>query len=117
MPVKSPPDESVSEAAVEHGTRPTAKVETSPANSIYTCPMHPEVQQNHPGDCPKCGMALEPKTVTAGTDDGENAELRDMTTRFWTGAALALPVFVLAMAHLIPPLARQAWGGIKWAIA
>jgi Cu+-exporting ATPase len=71
--------------------------------------MHPEVQQDHPGDCPKCGMALEPKTVTAGTDDEENAELRDMTRRFWIGAALALPVFVLAMAHLIPALARQSW--------
>ena len=71
--------------------------------------MHPEVQQDHPGDCPKCGMTLEPKTVTAGTDDEENAELRDMTKRFWIGAALALPVFVLAMAHLIPALARQPW--------
>ena len=54
-------------------------------------------------------MALEPKTVTAGTDDEENAELRDMTRRFWIGAALTLPVFVLAMAHLIPALARQSW--------
>ena len=79
------------------------------ARTIYTCPMHPEVQQNHPGDCPKCGMALEPKTVTAGTDDEENTELHDMTRRFWIGAALTLPVFVLAMAHLIPALARQSW--------
>jgi Cu+-exporting ATPase len=71
--------------------------------------MHPEVQQNHPGECPKCGMTLEPKTVTAGTDDDENAELRDMTKRFWFGAALALPVFGLSMAHLIPAWARQAW--------
>ena len=54
-------------------------------------------------------MALEPKTVTAGTDDEENAELHDMTRRFWIGAALTLPVFVLAMAHLIPALARQSW--------
>jgi Cu+-exporting ATPase len=77
--------------------------------TIYTCPMHPEVQQDHPGDCPKCGMALEPKTVTAGTDDEENTELRDMRRRFWIGAALALPVFVLAMAHLIPALRQQPW--------
>jgi Cu+-exporting ATPase len=54
-------------------------------------------------------MTLEPKTVTAGTDDDENAELRDMTKRFWFGAALALPVFGLAMAHLIPALARESW--------
>jgi len=77
--------------------------------TIYTCPMHPEVQQEHPGDCPKCGMALELKTVTAGTDDEENAELHDMMKRFWISASLTLPVFVLAMAHLIPALASQSW--------
>jgi len=71
--------------------------------------MHPEVRQDHPGDCPKCGMTLEPVTATAGPDEGENAELHDMTQRFWIGAALALPVFVLAMAHLIPSLGRQPW--------
>jgi len=76
---------------------------------IYTCPMHPEVEQDHPGNCPKCGMVMEPKTVTAGTDDNENAELREMTRRFWIGAALTLPVFVLAMSHLIPALGRQPW--------
>jgi len=91
-------------------TPATAKHEEKPqGKAIYTCPMHPEVQQEHPGDCPKCGMTLEPKTVTAGTDDEGNAELRDMAKRFWIGAALTLPVFVLAMAHLIPALARQSW--------
>ena len=79
------------------------------AKTIYTCPMHPEVQQDHPGNCPKCGMALEPMTATASPVEGENAELHDMTRRFWIGAALTLPVFVLAMAHLIPALARQSW--------
>jgi len=107
MPVKLSTDEPGSK--VEHGSRSTAKVESSTANPIYTCPMHPEVQQDHPGECPKCGMTLEQKTVTAGTDDDENAELRDMTKRFWFGAALALPVFGLAMAHLIPALSRQSW--------
>jgi Cu+-exporting ATPase len=109
MLVKSPADTSLSEGAAEHGNRSTAKVKSSAANQIYTCPMHPEVQRDHPGQCPKCGMTLELKTVTAGTDDAENAELRDMTRRFWIGAALALPVLVLAMAHLIPALARQPW--------
>ena len=91
-------------------TPATAKHEEKPqGKAIYTCPMHPEVQQDHPGECPKCGMALEPKTVTAGTDDEGNAELRDMTRRFWIGAALTLPAFVLAMAHLIPALGRQPW--------
>jgi Cu+-exporting ATPase len=77
--------------------------------TLYTCPMHPEVQQDHPGDCPICGMPLEPMTVTAAADEEENAELRDMTRRLWIGAVLALPVFVLAMAHLIPPLGKQPW--------
>jgi Cu+-exporting ATPase len=91
-------------------TPATAKHEEKPeGKTIYTCPMHPEIQQDHRGDCPKCGMALEPKTVTAGMDDEENTELHGMTTRFWIGAALTLPVFVLAMAHLIPALARQSW--------
>jgi len=81
----------------------------SQGEAIYTCPMHPEVQQDHPGNCPKCGMALEPMTVTAGMDDEENVELRDMTRRFWIGAALTLPVFVLAMSHLMPALGRLAW--------
>src|SRR3989442_7774966 len=68
---------------------------------IYTCPMHPEIEQDHPGNCPICGMTLEPKTQIAGNEE-ENAELRDMTRRFWIGAALALPVFVLGMAHVFP---------------
>jgi Cu+-exporting ATPase len=88
----------------------TAKPEEKPhGKTIYTCPMHPEVQQDHPGNCPKCGMALEPMTASAGTNEGENAELQDMTRRVWIGAALALPVFLLAMAHMIPPLGRQPW--------
>src|SRR5665811_1062703 len=108
MLVKSA-DKSVSEAVVEHGNRSTAKVEASAAKPIYTCPMHPEVQQDHPGNCPKCGMTLEAKAVTAGKGDAENADLRDMTKRFKVGAVLALPVFVLAMAHLIPVLGKQSW--------
>src|SRR5580698_202199 len=108
-PVKLPTDESLSTAAVEQGKHSAAKVESSASRSTYTCPMHPEVQQDHPGECPKCGMTLELKTVTAGMDDAENTELSDMTRRFRIGAALALPVFVLAMAHLIPALGRQSW--------
>ncbi len=70
------------------------------AKTIYTCPMHPEVQQDHPGPCPKCGMPLEPKTATAEPED--DGELRDMTRRLWIGAVLTLPVFLLAMGHLLP---------------
>src|SRR4030042_6788131 len=73
-------------------TPATPKHEEKPqGKAIYACPMHPEVRQNRRGDCPKCGMALELETVTAGTDDEENAELHDMTRRFWIGAAVTLP--------------------------
>jgi Cu+-exporting ATPase len=77
---------------------------------IYTCPMHPEIEQDHPGNCPICGMALEPKTPIGGEE--ENAELRDMTRRFWIGAALALPVFILAMVHLFPN--APMWAASDW---
>ncbi|MDN3519818.1 heavy metal translocating P-type ATPase [Aquisalimonas lutea] len=74
--------------------------EPVPPGTMYTCPMHPEIRQEGPGDCPICGMALEPEQVT--TDMGPSAELTDMTRRFWIGAVLALPVFLLEMGgHLI----------------
>jgi Cu+-exporting ATPase len=66
----------------------------------YTCPMHPQIVQDHPGNCPICGMALEPRTVTLET--AANPELAHMTRRFWIGAALTLPVLLLAMGpHLV----------------
>jgi Cu+-exporting ATPase len=61
----------------------------------YTCPMHPEVVQDAPGECPKCGMALQP--TVAAAKEGRNPELIDMTRRFWVGAALTVPILVLAM--------------------
>ena len=79
-----------------------------PTKTIYTCPMHPEVEQDHPGTCPKCGMALEPKTITPEVEE-DDSELRDMTRRFWIGTVLTLPVFIVAMAHLIP-----AWNHAEW---
>lgn len=66
----------------------------------YTCPMHPEIIQIGPGACPKCGMALEPKTFTL--DDAPDPEYLDMKRRFWISAVLTLPVFVLAMAEMLP---------------
>lgn len=81
----------------------TRAVKATPADSrqaIYTCPMHPQIRQPGPGNCPICGMALEPETVT--TETGPSAELVDMTWRFWIGLALALPVAVLEMGgHLV----------------
>jgi Cu+-exporting ATPase len=97
---------------VNHGAM--AGVSTS-GKVIYTCPMHPEVQQDHPGNCPKCGMTLELKTTSAVEE--ENPELTDMSWRFGIGGALALPVFLLAMAHLLPALGHESWvmgGTSRW---
>ena len=84
----------------------------APAGAIYTCPMHPEVQQVGPGSCPKCGMALEPMMPSLDEDDG--GELLAMTRRFRWLLALTLPVFALAMGphlfgwHLPAPWDRVA---------
>ncbi|HEX7387225.1 MAG TPA: copper-translocating P-type ATPase [Castellaniella sp.] len=80
----------------------------------YTCPMHPEVHQDGPGTCPKCGMALEPRTVAA--DDGPNAELIDMTRRFWVATVLAVPLLILALGDMVPGLDFRGWlgGGFDW---
>lgn len=68
--------------------------------AVYTCPMHPEVVSDRPGSCPKCGMALEPREVSA--EDGPNAEYVDMRRRFWVSLALGLPVFLIAMTDMLP---------------
>ncbi len=75
-----------------------------PSGTLYTCPMDPEIIQEGPGSCPKCGMALEPMVPTA--DDGPNHELIDMTRRFWICLILTLPVFSLAMGEMVPALRR-----------
>ncbi|GLV31029.1 copper-translocating P-type ATPase [Sphingobium sp. TomTYG75] len=75
----------------------------NPDGTIWTCPMHPEVRQDHPGACPICGMALEPEMARA--ESGPSPELADMTRRFWIGLILAFPVLVLEMGgHLFPAL-------------
>ncbi|WPZ37176.1 heavy metal translocating P-type ATPase (plasmid) [Thalassobaculum sp. OXR-137] len=77
-----------------------------PEGTLYTCPMDPEIVQDHPGDCPICGMALEPMTPT--TDAGPNPELIDFRRRLWIGGPLAAGVFVLEMGdHLGLPLAEE----------
>jgi Cu+-exporting ATPase len=68
-------------------------VPAAPTATEYTCPMHPEIKQNTPGSCPKCGMALVP---VAGAQE-DDAELRDMTRRFWVGAILSAPLVYIAM--------------------
>ncbi len=87
--------------------------------AIYTCPMHPQVRQVGPGDCPFCGMALEPVEITAVAPP--NVELIDMTRRFWIGLAFALPLFLIAMAeHVLGlrlPVSATASGWLQAALA
>jgi len=71
---------------------------TGPAGAIYTCPMHPEIQQVGPGGCPICGMALEPRHATMEED---TTELDDMTRRFWFSLVLSLPLLLLSMGELV----------------
>jgi Cu+-exporting ATPase len=80
--------------------RATKAAPAVPEGAIYTCPMHPEIRQVGPGSCPICGMALEPVVATA--EAGPNAELIDMSRRFWIGLVLSIPVVVLEMGgHVI----------------
>jgi Cu+-exporting ATPase len=69
---------------------------------IYTCPMHPEIEQDHPGACPKCGMTLEPKSI--GAEEEEQREMRSLSRKFWIALVLTIPVLLLAMGHAIPGL-------------
>jgi Cu+-exporting ATPase len=73
----------------------SAPAEEAPAGAIYTCPMHPEVRQDHPGTCPKCGMALEREMPSV--DETEHPELIDFRRRFWWTLPLTAAVFVLGM--------------------
>src|SRR6188768_2082169 len=68
---------------------------THEEGAIWTCPMHPQIRRDAPGNCPICGMALEP--LEPSLEEGANPELRDMTRRFWTCAVLSLPLLMLTM--------------------
>jgi Cu+-exporting ATPase len=83
----------------------------APAGAIYTCPMHPEIRQDHPGACPICGMALEPEIATEAT--GPSAELVDMTRRFWIALVLSVPVFALEMGGHLAGLHRFVPEGVS----
>ncbi|MDP3246020.1 MAG: copper-translocating P-type ATPase [Polaromonas sp.] len=67
----------------------------APPGAVYTCPMHPEIRQDQPGDCPKCGMSLEPVLPAVGEDDNKTFE--DFQRRFYWTLPLTVVVFVLAM--------------------
>ncbi|MFO8014727.1 MAG: heavy metal translocating P-type ATPase [Phycisphaerae bacterium] len=112
------------EAAAAHEApgEPSAGAEdAAPDTRTYTCPMHPEVRQQGPGDCPQCGMDLEPAEEEAPSGEGQDEaippELAAMTRRFWISLALTAPVFVIGMSHMVPGLALREWFGaaaLQW---
>jgi Cu+-exporting ATPase len=102
----------------ESGSRertPPAPIAPAGAKIEYICPMDPEIVRDHPGSCPKCGMALEPRV--AAPEEGPNPEWIDMRRRFWIGAVLTVPLLVL---HMVPhdrlanALAFGSWLNIGW---
>lgn len=100
------------------GDRPAP--EPAPEGTMYTCPMDPEIVQDHPGDCPICGMALEP--MTPSLDSGPHPEYVDFKRRLWITAPLALAVFLLEMgSHVGIPFAEwighRAFGWLQFALA
>ncbi|GHA19462.1 heavy metal translocating P-type ATPase (plasmid) [Pelagibacterium nitratireducens] len=101
------------EAAPETYLKGKPTPEPMPAGTIYTCPMHPDIEQVGPGDCPICGMALEPKGVPQG-DEGPNPELVDFSRRFWIGVVLTIPVLLLAMGGYVG-IPIRSWTGERLA--
>ncbi|QDT07091.1 Silver exporting P-type ATPase [Rubripirellula lacrimiformis] len=87
-----------------NGGSSTGLAKRNPADgdseAVYTCPMHPEIEQVGPGDCPICGMDLEPKFVDMSSD-GDDKQYSDMKRRFWMGAALSLPLLLIAMGPMV----------------
>ena len=106
-----------------HGGVKKSAAEKPPADpdAIYTCPMHPEIEQVGPGDCPICGMDLEPKFVDMA-DEGDEQQYRDMLRRFWVGTILSLPLLMIAMGPMIgfnlaEYMSDQVFGWLQLALA
>jgi len=97
-----------------HSRSPQPKREPAARGALYTCPMHPEIEKVGPGDCPICGMALEPKDMPV---DEPNPELIDFRRRFAVGAVLTVPLLLVAMGPMLG-LPVDAWLGprtARWA--
>ena len=101
----------------EPSPRPSPKGEGEDQETIYTCPMHPEVRQKGPGTCPKCGMALEP--VMPSAEEGESPELVDFRRRFWWTLPLTALTLMLAMFghRMLPELSAPTRNWIQLVLA
>ena len=103
-------------------SQPSIPITKSKGLAVYTCPMHPEIKQDHPGDCPKCGMPLE-SLVASMQEDAEEPLIKSLSMKFWIGLVLTLPVVCLALSEMIPTLKQtvpqgiSAWGQLALATA
>ncbi|EAU43200.1 cation transporting P-type ATPase [Fulvimarina pelagi HTCC2506] len=102
------------EADPEAHLTETEKPKPAPKGTQYTCPMHPEIIRDEPGDCPKCGMALEPMGAP-DPNEGPNPELVDFTRRLWVSAVCAVPLLVITMGPMIGLPVRD-WLGESLAV-
>ena len=102
---KSPRDDRLEEAR-DAGGGPSRKAE------VWTCPMHPQIVRDGPGNCPICGMALEPRTATG--DEEANPELLAMRRRFWVCAVLSVPLVAIAMREFLPGMSQM--GSSRWIV-
>lgn len=95
--------------------------QTSGGKTVYTCPMHPEIKQDHPGNCPKCGMDLVPEKGVETSD--EEKAYKKMTMKFWIALALSIPLFIIAMSDMIPFLnfetiaPKRVWSWVEFLLA
>jgi Cu+-exporting ATPase len=87
--------------------QPRGSITAAAGEVLWTCPMHPQIIRKEPGNCPICGMALEPMTPAGG--EAVSPELRDMTRRFWIGVALSIPLLAIAMAEHFDKAALDAF--------
>jgi P-type Cu+ transporter len=96
----------------EHSPKASGR---EPAGGVlYTCPMHPQIRQIGPGNCPICGMALEPLEVTAELEETPNPELEDVSRRLWISIAPTAFLVVLGMAPMVPALGLTLHGWPAW---
>jgi len=105
-------------APMQYMGEPTAETIAAPAvaGTIYTCPMHPEIRQDHSGNCPKCGMTLEP--LIPALEDEDNSELQDFQRRFWWTLPLTVVVFALAMVgHRLQWMDMTVQSWVEFALA
>jgi Cu+-exporting ATPase len=98
----------------EHGVAPRPKTPPVAAKGKveWTCPMHPQIVRDAPGNCPICGMALEPRTATG--DEKESAELVSMRRRFWVCTVLSVPLVAIAMREFLPGMGQAGPAWIVW---